>query len=1413
MRIIARFMDARNTAEGKFLSVLLSVLLVFSFLNVTMFTDYAGADTNEGEDVSLPAEEPTVETPMQPEKAAEPEAQKLGVDPVQEQPTEEVTDEGGDQVEVELRVSNAEVVVGDATFTANATVAVAVGQDLRFTAKAIDDFELSEVKANGKGLIAEDGAYVIPANELDGCIVTVKAVKVAPESEGDAAGEGGTKSEAVQAQPVQKQQVTEEPAIEEATTPRVDIEELYLVPSKYLVSAGDQFTVSARIFPENATYDSVEWSASPEGAAIVTPNEEPSTATVEALKPGTITVSFSAVYSDGSKESTTVEVEVEPVKASSVVISGYDKDYLIKGETIQLSAEVLPDRVVDRSVQWASSDESVATVDAAGKVVTKKQGTATVTATSIDGRAYDEVSIVVYDEKPVKAEFEVWFTNRYQFKKFSVNVPFDGTEVLCSDVVPVTQTLGGVSYVFTGMLKIRGDKGNQPEWNVVKNWNDVYSLRYEDNKLQYRSSADKKWTSVPSLGLCAFYEQVWNSDASNDVKVVVGDWPYGKNDNTGEKKKQIRIRVVDNDSGKEIYDSGAMRYSDGSSGNYGKIKFNCLDSIYEVNRVTVQKNSGAISDVAYNPETGVSVNFDSTKGDEHYVVTAYVGARAFSVSYDLVGGGDSEDFAASQVKPIDGNKVSVSPTTPTKDGFVFGGWQFDGTVYEPGDEFVMPAQDVVLVAKWIPASETITYSATLGGTVTRATELVKKDPSAQTSGSKAIANMQGYKFMGWYEGSQVSPEGYPVSGAEPVSKSESFKPENKAASYKAVFVRVDAKLSGYSGVYDGNDHGVVLESSLLDSPLLFKAEYSNDGGETWSSENPAYKNVEFDSDGNVASRSVKARIVTTVGSIVVWSDSAEITISKRAVTVSANGTRPYNGGVQTLEIAASSVTAGSLAADDSFASGVVGKVKGEAAGTYTEVVEKAASIVRDGVDVSANYEVTVSGSLTITQAEAASYKAAVSLDGWTYGDQAAAEQPSVEGPGAEDYAAPTYTYYKDGEQLDAKPTDAGEYSVTASWAATASLPALTATDTFRISKRAVTVSANGTRPYNGGVQTLEIAASSVTAGSLAADDSFASGVVGKVKGEAAGTYTEVVEKAASIVRDGVDVSANYEVTVSGSLTITQAEAASYKAAVSLDGWTYGDQAAAEQPSVEGPGAEDYAAPTYTYYKDGEQLDAKPTDAGEYSVTASWAATASLPALTATDTFRISKRAVNLSSDSASKPYDGTALTRPDVKVDGDGFVAGEATARATGSVTEVVEGDVANRIEIVRGVKFKESNYNITLTEGTLRILASGVNDVTIDGINGLDGRGIVKTYDGQAVAVVAEAAIRENSTVEYSVDGAWTTQQPTFLNAGTYEVAVRATNPNYETVEKAVTVVINRAPVTGPPSPPLRRLVPPTRP
>ena len=52
------------------------------------------------------------------------------------------------------------------------------------------------------------------------------------------------------------------------------------------------------------------------------------------------------------------------------------------------------------------------------------------------------------------------------------------------------------------------------------------------------------------------------------------------------------------------------------------------------------------------------------------------------------------------------------------------------------------------------------------------------------------------------------------------------------------------------------------------------------------------------------------------------------------------------------------------------------------------------------------------------------------------------------------------------------------------------------------------------------------------------------------------------------------------------------------------------------------------------------------------------------------TYKILPRKVTLKSETASKPYDGTALTKPDVKVSGDGFVEGEVSdIKATGSVT------------------------------------------------------------------------------------------------------------------------------------------------
>ncbi len=102
---------------------------------------------------------------------------------------------------------------------------------------------------------------------------------------------------------------------------------------------------------------------------------------------------------------------------------------------------------------------------------------------------------------------------------------------------------------------------------------------------------------------------------------------------------------------------------------------------------------------------------------------------------------------------------------------------------------------------------------------------------------------------------------------------------------------------------------------------------------------------------------------------------------------------------------------------------------------------------------------------------------------------------------------------------------------------------------------------------------------------------------------------------------------------------------------------------------------------------------------------------------------IAKRTVTLTSEGGSKPYDGTPLTKPEVtgwEQDSEkntGFVTGEVIdVKATGSVMTVDDGEVTNTITYTEGKNFKADNYNITKTEGKLKITAIDVVTVTIVG-------------------------------------------------------------------------------------------------
>ena len=176
---------------------------------------------------------------------------------------------------------------------------------------------------------------------------------------------------------------------------------------------------------------------------------------------------------------------------------------------------------------------------------------------------------------------------------------------------------------------------------------------------------------------------------------------------------------------------------------------------------------------------------------------------------------------------------------------------------------------------------------------------------------------------------------------------------------------------------------------------------------------------------------------------------------------------------------------------------------------------------------------------------------------------------------------------------------------------------------------------------------------------------------------------------------------------------------------------------------------------------------------------------------------ISPRAVTLTSQTDSKDYDGTPLTRPNVKVEGN-FVDGEVTkVEATGSVTYVSEGDVTNTIVITEGENFKESNYSITKHEGTLSITEVDA-EVTVT----IKGHEATATYDGNPHSVEGYE-ITDISNKLYTKDDVKFTGQAKAegTEAGTYQMHLTKDqfsnkNSNFKNVTFVVedgSLIINR--------------------
>ncbi len=152
------------------------------------------------------------------------------------------------------------------------------------------------------------------------------------------------------------------------------------------LDVGETVKLTATVLPDDIPDRSVSWVSSDPWVASVDEN-----GLVTAVSVGEATIT--ATTNDGSALSASCTVTVNPTSAESITLD-YENASLNVGETVKLTATVLPDDIPDRSVSWVSSDPWVASVDENGLVTAVSVGEATITATTNDGSALTASCII-----------------------------------------------------------------------------------------------------------------------------------------------------------------------------------------------------------------------------------------------------------------------------------------------------------------------------------------------------------------------------------------------------------------------------------------------------------------------------------------------------------------------------------------------------------------------------------------------------------------------------------------------------------------------------------------------------------------------------------------------------------------------------------------------------------------------------------------------------------------------------------------------------------------------------------------------------------------------------------------------------------------------------------------------------------
>ena len=775
--------------------------------------------------------------------------------------------------------------------------------------------------------------------------------------------------------------------------------------------------------------------------------------------------------------------------------------------------------------------------------------------------------------------------------------------------------------------------------------------------------------------------------------------------------------------------------------------------------ITIPENTEWIGWATKDGNNYTTFNLDTQLYSDIVLYPHYLSTQKYTITYDANGGGgsvtDPKHYVNGTYADIQSGK---GLTAPNKKSFLY--WATDkngsGTTYYPGDKIEVTGNMTLYAIYGDPAKTTsLTYHSNYpdGVELTKKQTINNSDELENNVSFKAYTNTEagfavpnGYYFDGWKDSSGKSIQAGETILVDNTSDNDLYAQWKKK---KSLVIQVTGNEASH--VYDGKSHSA--SGYTLSYTVDGKATSGLPSGLTLDESAAQAKAATGKKAGTYAMGLTAGDFEVTGNDLNKYSISIQVSdghllVTKRQVTLtSESATKKYDGKALTKP----DVTVSGAGFVDDEVSNI------KATGSRTKVGSTTNTITyteNTGFDAD-NYDITKNeGKLTVTPNEDEINIRA--KDATKEYDSTSLTETGFTVSGLPDGFTADVT-------TSGSITDVGETTNKIQSVVIKDSEDEDVTDQFEniirrngrlvVTKRKVTLeSESASKAYDG---------NPLTKPDVTVTGSFVDGEVSDIK--AIGSITEVGNVANTITyttHDGFKES-NYEITKNeGTLTITPNTDKITVTAKSNEK-TY-DGKALSQDGYKVTGLPDGFTVKVT--TEGSITDVGSTEnkiasvkilKGDEDVTDQFSNIE-----TKNGTLTVNKRKVNLTSDSASKAYDGTALKSSDVTVTGDGFVEGEAdNIRATGSITKV--GSTTNTIAYDTHDGFKESNYEITKNEGTLTItpntdkitVTAKSNEKTYDGkALSQDGYKVTGLPDGFTVKVTTEGSITDVGSTENKI-------------------------------------------------------------